>query len=371
MTASTGRESVWIEGGRRRLAARGLAIRLWLAAQVGMVGLMPAGTLLAQVNAPQKAAAEALFVEGRELLYNHEYEAACRRFEESQAVDPGVGTLLYLGDCYERLGRVASAWAMYREAFSAARAAGQADRSRVAQEHASKLEPKLSKLSVLVAPENRVAGFELTINGKPVADVLFGVPVPFDPGRYELVARAPGHGDWSTQVEVKANGQQTTAQVPALQSLSPAAQAAGQGGAAPSGLAARELPAGGVDPYESDRGQPLGRQAKIGLVVAGGGVVAVGTGLVFGTVASNKDDKAKAGCPSGCVSQEAAYLNESARNWATAANVSYVIGALALTTGAILYFTDGSDDAQARPARLTITPELGRERNVLTVGGAF
>ena len=92
----------------------------------------------AQADAQQKAAAESLFDEGKQLLSQGQYESACRRFEQSQEIDPGVGTLLYLGDCYERSGRPASAWATFREASSAALAAGQADRGRMADERAAR-----------------------------------------------------------------------------------------------------------------------------------------------------------------------------------------------------------------------------------------
>src|SRR3954462_4312170 len=93
----------------------------------------------AQPDAQQKAAAEALFDEGRQLFAQGQIEQACRKFEQSQDVAPGVGILLYLGDCYERVGRLASAWATFRSAASKASASGQAERARVADEHARKL----------------------------------------------------------------------------------------------------------------------------------------------------------------------------------------------------------------------------------------
>jgi len=60
--------------------------------------------------------------------------------------DPAVGTLLYLAECLEKSGRTASAWATFREASSAARASGQAERARIGQERASKLESRLVRL---------------------------------------------------------------------------------------------------------------------------------------------------------------------------------------------------------------------------------
>lgn len=194
-----------VSPGPARARAPRLRLRLAsaaLAAALGLGGLGLPSAALAQDDPQQKAAAEALFDEGRELIGQGQLEAACRRFEQSQALDPGVGTLLYLGDCYERLGRSASAWAMYREASSSARAAGQGERSRVADERARHVAPGLSKLAVMVAAENRIDGFELVINGRLLAPALFGASFPIDAGRYRLVARAPGRTEWSALVDV-------------------------------------------------------------------------------------------------------------------------------------------------------------------------
>ena len=39
-------------------------------------------------------------------------------------LDPGAGTLLNLGDCYEKSGRTASGWAAFREAVAVAHRTG-------------------------------------------------------------------------------------------------------------------------------------------------------------------------------------------------------------------------------------------------------
>jgi tetratricopeptide (TPR) repeat protein len=163
------------------------------------------GAAWAQTDAQQKAAAEALFDEGKQLLSQGQFESACRRFEQSQEIDPGVGTLLYLGDCYERSGRLASAWAIYREASSAAAAAGQGERTRIADERARRLAPSLSKLVLLVPQENRVPGFELLLDNRVLSPALFGVPFPIDAGQHEISARAPGRSNWSNVIEIKPN----------------------------------------------------------------------------------------------------------------------------------------------------------------------
>src|SRR5688572_5284659 len=121
--------------------------KLATTALVATLGLFAAEPAPAQ-DASGKAAAEALFENGVQLMKAGRFADACPKLETSQRVDPGVGTLLYLAECYERLGRTASAWATFREAESLARASNQADRARTAQARAQKLEPELSYLTV-------------------------------------------------------------------------------------------------------------------------------------------------------------------------------------------------------------------------------
>src|SRR3954466_12003082 len=68
------------------------------------------------------AAAEALFEEGVNLSERGAYAQACEKFEASEALAVAVGTLLRLGDCYEKTQRLASAWSRFREAASLAQA---------------------------------------------------------------------------------------------------------------------------------------------------------------------------------------------------------------------------------------------------------
>jgi serine/threonine-protein kinase len=355
----------------RRIMRAGWLVPRAFAALLGLIALGSSGAAFAQEDPQQKAAAEALFNEAQELLFNRNYEAACKRFEQSQAIDPGVGTLLYLAECYERLGRLASAWATYREAESAARAAGQADRNRVANERANRISSKLSRLTLRVAAANEGDGFELTINGKRLNAALFNVPFPVDAGNYELIARAPGRAQFKSTIEVKAGGEQKTVEIPELPLGDPEpgtpAIAPGVPGSGTLGSAGVAAP----DPL-ADTSSPFSPRQTVGLVVAGAGVLTIGGGVLFGVSAKSKDDEAVPSCPDGCYTRAAAELNQDARTLATFANISYVVGAAALVTGAVLYFLPEKQPASAaRRLPFDVSAELGRGRQLVTVGGAF
>ena len=57
------------------------------------------------MSSSDKAAAEALFDQGVRLMKQNSFSDACPKLEESERIDPAVGTLLYLGECYERVGK--------------------------------------------------------------------------------------------------------------------------------------------------------------------------------------------------------------------------------------------------------------------------
>ena len=170
---------------------------------------------LAQASAEERVAAEALFDEGKKLLSEGQLAPACEKLEQSQRIDSAVGTLLYLAECYEKSGRTASAWATFREASSAARASGQANRARIGQDRAARLEARLVRLTIKVDNENSaIEGFQVKRRGESVPKGVWGVPVPVDPGEQLIEASAPGYQPFSQRVSI--DKQPGTATVPAL-----------------------------------------------------------------------------------------------------------------------------------------------------------
>lgn len=295
----------------------------------------------AQVSAEQKATAEAVFEEGIRLIKQGNFVEACPKFEMSQRVEPAVGTMLYLAECYEKTNRTASSWAMFREAASLAENSGQTERMKTAQARAARLEPHLAWLTIEVAKDAVVPGLQIRRNNVYVSSDLSGTPTPVDPGDVTVDASAPGHLPFSTKVKVAAEGRVVVA-IPALalapDSVLPASPPAANHDSAPS-----TAPAPASQPASVPAASPAPVQAEhasaLPWVVGGVGVVALGVGGYFGLKSISKANDARDICPKGiCNTEQGATAASDARSAAKLSNVSFAIGAVAVATGAVLYF---------------------------------
>ena len=68
----------------------------------------------------EQPTARLLFDDARALMQMGEYGEACPKLEAASKMFPGSGVLLNLGDCYEHIGRTASAFAAFGAAALAA-----------------------------------------------------------------------------------------------------------------------------------------------------------------------------------------------------------------------------------------------------------
>src|SRR5262245_30710139 len=141
------------------------ATTLVFAAGLGLAVCAGGGSALAQPSADTRAAAAALFEDGRRLMGEGKFAEACPKLEESQRMDPGMGTLYNLATCWEQTNRTASAWVGYRDVAAAALAAGQSDREKVARGKAAALEPRLMRLKITVHPDVAHGGAEVKRDG--------------------------------------------------------------------------------------------------------------------------------------------------------------------------------------------------------------
>jgi len=342
----------------------------WPALALCCVGVSLPAPARAEAGAAQKAAAESLFDDGLKAMKSGHFAEACPKLEESERIDPAIGTLLYLGECYEKTGRTASAWATFREAASAAQAQGGTERTRVAAARADRLQPNLSKLTLKVAPETaQLATLRVTRDNVPVAKTLFGLAIPVDPGKYHIVASADGYQSHEADIEVAANGDSKSLEIPALTaSTTPVAAVP-----AAAGVSAQPAEAPPRNP-EPSPAPASGNALRTAAYVTGAlGIVGLGVGSYFGVRAISKNSDAKDHCPGGnvCDDPQGEALTDDAQSAAVASNIAFGVGAALAVTGVVLYLTSEPKEKAANSARLKLHPLLSYNSAGIGLGGTF
>jgi hypothetical protein len=327
-----------------------------------MVVLALPGAASAQSSSENdKVAAQALFEDARQLVAAGKFADACPKFADSERLDPSPSTLLNLANCWEKLGRTATAWATYREAESMANAARRPDYVAVAERHATALAPTLARLTIVVAEP--LDGMQIKRDGALVGSAAWGTAIPVDAGSHVVEASASAHKTWTAAVDVPRDGAQVSVTVPVLESLPVEAASPA---AVPSTIAA-SVPAPSTTPAESPASGSS--QRTIGLVVAGAGVVGLGVSGVLALIANaKKQDSLSDGHCSTATQCDATgvSLRNQAISTGDAATVAFAIGAAALATGAIVWLTVPRAPA-GNAARVAIAPVLGGA----VVGGSW
>jgi hypothetical protein len=315
----------------------------------------------AQDAETQQAAGRALFNEGVALLNKGDFASACPKLEASLKQYPGIGTRGKLAECYEKLGRYASAWQAYREVAQLATRSGNPAREQIASARAKALEGKLSYVTIVLSPANDVPDLVIKRNGRPVDRAKVGSAELVDSGDIKVEASAPGRKPWTGHVAVMA-GVAVKIEVPRLASESEAAPARS---VEPTPFATDEPPRAEVE------GDARPWQKPLGLVLAGVGVVGMGAAGVLGLSARSTYDDAfdGGGCDRATKTCDAPGQSaiDDAHSKATVSTILFGAGAALAVVGAVVFFTAPSGKARA----LQLVPTTYAGGGGLAVGGAL
>jgi len=276
--------------------------------------------------------ADALFQEATALVQQGRYADACPKLEESQSIDPAVGTQFNLADCYEHVGRTATAHALFMEVARVAKLAGKFEREKSARERADALAPKLGHLTILVTSE--VPGLEVHVAKKTVAKDDWGKPMPEDAGTYAIVATAPEHASFEAQAIV-ADGATQTITIPALVSTAPPPPP----------------PAPPPPPPKSSTMKTLA------LVSAGVGVAGVAVGTIAGVIAISKHSDADRDCPKdtyhfNCPTQAGTDAWNASTSAGNISTIGFIVGGVGLAGAAVLWIAAPKTQVAVGPSSL-------------------
>ncbi|HEY4014212.1 MAG TPA: hypothetical protein VGM06_12795 [Polyangiaceae bacterium] len=326
-------------------------------------GITAGAVLLVQsaastAHADDGAAAQALFDQGKKSLAAHDYAAACPKFEESYRLEPGLGTLLNLADCYEHEGKLATAWSKFLEVASKARSAGQTARAQIAKDRAAALAPRLSNLVIAVPGGDKTPGIDVKRDGTSVGTAEWGTPIPADSGAHLIEAAAPGRQPWSMTANVDEGGKTTTVTVPDLAPVPPKPLERAETEKTTPKDAATPAP---TAPDTGAHGGGFGAQRVLSIVAGVVGVAGIGVGTYFGVVSMGKHNDAQKLCGTAtCMGPGA---QEGSSDWSdatTAGNystIAFIVGGVGLAGAAVLWLTaPRSAEQPAASARLGVGP---------------
>ncbi len=265
---------------------------------------------------PKPGDAIQLFKDGRAKLQAGDYAGACQAFEESQKLQPGVGTLINLADCNLPQGRYVLALQYSRDAVSLAQSTNDG-RLASAKEHLASVEARVPKLRLKLAAD-APADVTVKLSRKEANDqadakvVDFSSPIPVDPGSYRVTVRAADcTQDYNLDVKEGESAELTDLRCTPSKNPVPRTEVS-------SGLSGLQIS---------------------GIVVGGVGLVGLGVGIGFGVDAINKQSDAGGSCDletNLCTTQEGVDLLDQALLSANISTGMIVVGGVLLAAGVVM-----------------------------------
>ncbi|MBN2191270.1 MAG: hypothetical protein JW751_00500 [Polyangiaceae bacterium] len=311
-----------------------------------------------EVTAP---AAQALFEQGRRLLLEGDYPAACAKLEESERLEPAAGTLLNLAYCHEQLGKTATAYVEYQDVLALSLKAHDEPRAILARQRTAVLEPLLARV-VIRLPEVEVVGVEIELDGTRLGRDAFGVPIPVDPGVHRVSGRALGVEPFAIEVVIDRAGATTDVMVPLRapaaapgRSGTAAAKAAADAGSAPRTAQDRSVtsdvrspspqPGSAIPDSTRDAGHRSTRPILGGTALALSALT-LAAGAYFGIDAFDAWARRNQHCPEGVCDTTAETAYRRAKRSATWADVCFATSAVSGAAGVVLFVLPNAPPAR-------------------------
>jgi hypothetical protein len=309
------------------------------------------------------AEAEELFKQGRASLEAKDYASACARFSASLALERAVGTLISLAQCEEATAHLASARQHWQEAADLADATNdRLNRGPFARKKMSEIDPRVPRVVIRLA---HGAPKDTTVqrDDVPLGGGAFDVPFPVDPGAHVIVAAAAGREVRRYPVSVGEGDKLVVEVEPGAPVATNSTLTVTPAGEAPSTATPAE------PPPSSGGGWRRGVAYGAGVV----GIVGVGLGTYFGVTTLSKWSTAKSECAAGCPEgSPARNARSDASNAATLADVSFVVGGVALATAVVLLVTaPSSPPSSSTQSKLHLLPSWQPGGGGLVAAGSF
>ncbi|HVJ90760.1 MAG TPA: hypothetical protein VM580_13230 [Labilithrix sp.] len=238
---------------------------------------------------------------------------------ESLRLDPKAITLINLADCEEKVGKLADAMGHWVDARARAHADGQRPIEDEATARANALEPRLARLTLVLAktaPRDVVVERDGVVLGAP----SIGIPLPVDPGSHSIVVKAKGRVDATTTL-LLGEGESKRIEL----------------NVGPEAVVAEPAP---PTPVRSSSQRSLSPLVFVGFGVAAAGIA---VGSVTGAMALGAGDDAQTACPNGrCASQQALDEVRTGQTLGWVSTISFITAGAGAAVGAYGLFAGGA-----------------------------
>jgi len=281
--------------------------------------------------------AEVLFAQGLRLMKSDHCRDAIPLFSKSNELDPAAATSANLATCYDRIGKIASAYLTYQSASREAILEGNTELQKSTDQAMAALAPTLTRLRV--APLGDVTDRTIRVNGAVVADLR--EPILLDPGENFIEATAPGRVAWRRTLNATAEGALVVIEVPELRPLQtePA------------------LPLRSNIKY-APTAEQSGATTKVSpwiLLGAGVGVTSFAVSAGFALSAVSKHNASSEHCQGSFCTKEGIELREQALSRADVATWAFGLGLASAASIGVLWLTSSHHEP---PRKLSISPWL-------------
>ena len=320
---------------------------------IAIVAVMLGVVSPASAGPKDKAKADALFKQGKQLLAAKRYAEACKAFEDSQALDAAIGTQLNIALCFEQWGKLATAQAAYLEAEKQAAVKGDS-RAAAARQRADALTARIPKI-VFVLPDPVPADLVVEVDDREIGPDTLRLGVSVDPGMHRISYRFGSDKPTAITAEiVQSETKRITVEVPRAR--------------------------GKVMPPPEPPPEPVktvsrGRTRRIiGLTISGGGVVIAGVGGALALIARSDYRTAFADhCSSvdNSCDDEGYEATRDARTKANIATGLVIGGGAVIVAGAIVFFTAPKGRVPVTERALYLTPIVRGDGGGLAIGGSL